>query len=123
MPVFEVDSPGGGLYLLLERSKLSVNGSNANRDGRVRVHNRLHLIASLLCIGPERLILPALALCGLEIPFPAVGVGVVVHFPGIAKVDGAVRGHAIRHFQAARHIGLAFVCAVFAGVRQITTAV
>ena len=120
LPCFKVNSPGGGLHLLLERSKLSVNGSDAHRDGRVRVHNRLHLIARLLCIGPERLILPALALCRLEIPFPAVGVGVVVHFPGIAKMDGPVRGHAIRHFQAARHIGLAFVCAVFAGVWQIT---
>ena len=90
LPGFKVDSSGGGLYLLLESSKLSVNSANAHRDGRVRVHDGLHLVARLLRIGPERLILPALALGRLKIPLPAVGVGVIVHLASVAQVDGAV---------------------------------
>ena len=65
LPGFKVDSSGGGLYLLLESSRL-------------------------LRIGPERLILPALALGRLKKPLPAVGVGVIVHLASVAQVDGAV---------------------------------
>ena len=90
LPGFKVNPSGGSLYLLLEGSKLSVNGANAHRDGRVRVHDGLHLVARFLRIGPERLILPALALGRLKIPLPAVGVGVIVHLASVAQVDGAV---------------------------------
>ena len=90
LPGFKVNPSGGGFHFLLEGSKFSVNGANAHRDGRVRVHDGLHLVASFLRIRSERLILPALALGGFEIPFPAVGVGVIVHLASVAQVDRAV---------------------------------
>ena len=102
LPRLEVEPVRVHVNFLLVCTKLAAYVSSANLDGRVRIHNALHLVTSFLHIGPELFRCAAFGLCRFEKPFRATAILAQVHFSGAAQVCQAFVFHPLRHLQAVR---------------------
>ena len=102
LPRLEVEPVRVHVNFLLVCTKLAAYVSGANLDGRVRIHNALHLVASFLHIGPELFRCAVFGLRRFEKPFRAAAVLAQVHFSGTAQVCQAFVFHSLRHLQAVR---------------------